>query len=110
MKDLNDLYIYAMSNANFKHDLEREFLREYIFSMNESFIPLVFEELIKEKNINLRIIKEVYENLLNEEALKKARTSKIVFKNEDIRYKYDCLNLLRIFYFNAYKTKKLKRN
>lgn len=101
---------YLLDNASYLKEVEKKLLCHFVNSLNESFLDALFAELLKEQSaINLKNLSRIYEGLLNDESLRLARLSKINFKDKELRYKYDPLELLRSFYYEKLKNNKMKK-
>lgn len=98
-----EFYTYIMDNTIIKNEVEEKLIKNFMKNLNEYFIQPLFEEVIKQRILNYKIINEIYENLIMEEAVKRARKSKIVFPKEDLKYKYDCFTMLTNFYYQTLK-------
>ncbi|EGB2778945.1 hypothetical protein H7D78_001725 [Campylobacter upsaliensis] len=100
---------YIIDNVAYLNSVEKRLLADFISALNESFIKALFEAVLRQKNINLKSLNALYDELLNEEALRLARNSKINFKSQNDRYKYDPLELLRSYYYEKLKNNSLKK-
>lgn len=100
---------YIIDNVAYLNSVEKRLLADFISALNESFIKALFEAVLRQKNINLKSLNNLYDELLNEEALRLARNSKINFKSQNDRYKYDPLELLRSYYYEKLKNNSLKK-
>ncbi|MDL0101626.1 hypothetical protein [Campylobacter felis] len=100
---------YIIDNVSYLNIVEKRLLCEFIVGLNESFIKALFERALSERVINLKSLNALYDELLNEEALRLARNSKINFKNQNDRYKYDPLELLKSYYYEKLKNNSFKK-
>lgn len=101
---------YLLDNTSYLKDLEKKLLVEFVSRINESFLKDLFSLLLESKSmVNLKNLSQAYEELLNDEALRLARLSKINFKDKDLRYQYDPLELLKSFYYEKLKNNKIKK-
>ncbi|MDL0114442.1 hypothetical protein [Campylobacter felis] len=100
---------YIIDNVSYLNIVEKRLLCEFIVGLNESFIKALFQRALSERVINLKSLNALYDELLNEEALRLARNSKINFKSQNDRYKYDPLELLKSYYYEKLKNNSLKK-
>ena len=100
---------YIIDNVSYLNSVEKRLLCEFVTRLNESFIKALFQRALGERVINLKSLNALYDELLNEEALRLARNSKINFKSQNDRYKYDPLELLRSYYYEKLKNNSLKK-
>lgn len=100
---------YIIDNISYLNEVEKRLLCEFVMGLNESFIKALFERALGERVINLKSLNGLYDTLLDEEALRLARNSKIAFKDKNDRYKYDPQELLRSYYYEKLKNNSLKK-
>ncbi|MDL0107850.1 hypothetical protein NYG93_01960 [Campylobacter felis] len=100
---------YIIDNVSYLNIVEKRLLCEFIVGLNESFIKALFQRALSERVINLKSLNALYDELLNEEALRLARNSKINFKSQNDRYKYDPLELLKSYYYEKLKNNSLQK-
>ncbi|MDL0103168.1 hypothetical protein NYG89_02520 [Campylobacter felis] len=100
---------YIIDNVSYLNIVEKRLLCEFIVGLNESFIKALFQRALSERVLNLKSLNALYDELLNEEALRLARNSKINFKSQNDRYKYDPLELLKSYYYEKLKNNSLKK-
>lgn len=105
----NEFLEYLLDNVNYLNVVEKKLLVEFVSKINESFLNELFNKLLESKIINLKTLNALYLELLENEALKLARVSKINFNDKNDRYKYDPLELLKQYYFNKLKNNELKK-
>lgn len=109
MMNKKEFLEYIIDNVSYLNEVEKRLLCEFVMRLNESFIKALFERALGERVINLKSLNHLYDTLLDEEALKLARNSKIAFKDINDRYKYDPLELLRSYYYEKLKNNSLKK-
>ncbi|MDL0110189.1 hypothetical protein NYG92_05410 [Campylobacter felis] len=109
MMNKKEFLEYIIDNVSYLNIVEKRLLCEFIVGLNESFIKALFQRALSERAINLKSLNALYDELLNEEALRLARNSKINFKSQNDRYKYDPLELLKSYYYEKLKNNSLKK-
>lgn len=109
MMNKKEFLEYIIDNVSYLNIVEKRLLCEFIVGLNESFIKALFQRALSERVINLKSLNALYDELLNEEALRLARNSKINFKNQNDRYKYDPLELLKSYYYEKLKNNSFKK-
>ncbi|MDL0146515.1 hypothetical protein NYG95_02505 [Campylobacter felis] len=109
MMNKKEFLEYIIDNVSYLNIVEKRLLCEFIVGLNESFIKALFQRALSERVINLKSLNALYDELLNEEALRLARNSKINFKSQNDRYKYDPLELLKSYYYEKLKNNSLKK-
>ncbi|WP_289778153.1 hypothetical protein [Campylobacter felis] len=109
MMNKKEFLEYIIDNVSYLNIVEKRLLCEFIVGLNESFIKALFQRALSERVLNLKSLNALYDELLNEEALRLARNSKINFKSQNDRYKYDPLELLKSYYYEKLKNNSLKK-
>ena len=109
MMNKKEFLEYIIDNVSYLNIVEKRLLCEFIVGLNESFIKALFQRALSERVINLKSLNALYDELLNEEALRLARNSKINFKSQNDRYKYDPLELLKSYYYEKLKNNSLQK-
>lgn len=109
MMNKKEFLEYIIDNVSYLNSVEKKLLCEFVMRLNESFLKELFKRALGGGLINLKSLNALYDELLNEEALRLARNSKINFKSQNDRYKYDPLELLRSYYYEKLKNNSLKK-
>ena len=63
---------YIIDNVSYLNSVEKRLLCQFVTRLNESFIKALFERALGERVINLNSLNALYDELLNEEALRLA--------------------------------------